>query len=142
MPSSIPAAYTALSALAASVLDPDVQVSEGQVGAYIAGRQLLLADADGDDRPLTIGVPTSYAEAFVITVVAHSWAGGTDTAGRRSDALSIYEAIRDGINADRSLGQPQPFTANVGHYAVAAGFDENGVSAQVTFTVAFTNVTT
>lgn len=143
MTSSVPAAYTALAALATSVLDVDVQVSEGQVGAYIAGRQLLIAGVLGQDTPLTIGTPTSYHERYAVTLVAHSYTGGADIAARRADALAIYDAFRAGVNADRSLGQPPPFTANVGTYEITAGFDgENGVSSQVQFTVEISNVTT
>lgn len=140
MASSIPSVYAALTALAETAL-PDAQIVQGQVGQYIADEQLLFGNTDFADTPRTVGYPTFFSEAYSIQCEAWMHQGGKDLNALRIAVMVMYEAFRDAVYVDRSLGLPEPLQAWLGSGTVAAGFDTNGISASVVFAVNVTNLT-
>lgn len=138
MAASIPAAITALLSVATSAL-PNVQIVEGELGEYVAAEQFILLDVIGQDEPATTGQPRRFNEAYGITCLVRTYAGNQDFAARRTRACAMYEAVRDGILTDPSLGNVV-LEARTETYNLRTGItDKGGSASEMEFVVHISN---
>jgi hypothetical protein len=75
---------------------------------------------------------------------AWSWSGGTDIAAQRSAAVATFEACRDAVHADRTLGGALDLNelATVTGFRLRQAQTTEGAIARVLFTVTYQTVLT
>lgn len=141
MSSSIVTTWNGLLTLIKAAL-PGVQVIDGDLGEYLAFDYVQVVDLDGNDSPATIGRPVRYNEDYSINCLVRAYAGNMDPPARRQRAVDMYNAIRDAINTDPSLGGLINGRAYATKYRMQAGRTEKGgYAAHIEFSVDVTNQT-